>query len=341
MTTRTTDHPQRALLWQQLAEPLGEFKARVAEADRLALKPDGLPAEVAARLSGAAPRLEAVLNDVIGDGSAAPPEDRGAVGARVQAELLPYVLLSRNAERWYAKPRGYAGDFLSIAWIYDDLPAGVGRIGPALDRGFLDVAACRAVYHRRRLLAEEITRTVAAAPRRPARVTSLACGPAQELMDVFAALDDPGALRATLVDVDGQALDHVRQRIAATPAERQITLFQENLVYAATGRRALPVTDQDLVYSIGLIDYFPDRFVVALMNLAHRMLRPGGRLILGNFHPDNVSKALMDHVLHWSLIHRDEADLNRLYAASAFGRPATAIRYEPMRINLFAECVKQ
>jgi len=341
MNTGILDRTGVAALWQRLAEPLDALKTAAAEADRLALKAGGLPPEAAIRLSAAAPQFAQVLNDVIGDAAEGTAAEKAAVGARVQAELLPYVLLSRNAERWYAKPRGYAGDFLSIAWIYDDQPAGVGRIGAALDRGFLDVSACRAVYHRRELLAGEIRRTLAEVTDRPARVTSLACGPAQELLDVFAALDDPGAMTATLVDIDEQALEHVGTRIAVAGMGQRFTLLRENLVYAAAGRRHLPVAEQDLVYSIGLIDYFADRFVVSLMNLAHRMLRPGGRLILGNFHPANTSRALMDHVLDWPLVHRSEADLDRLYAASAFGRGATAIRYEPEGVNLFAECVKE
>lgn len=52
-------------------------------------------------------------------------------------------------------------------------------------------------------------------------------------------------------------------------------------------------------------------------------------------------KALMDHVLEWRLIHRTEADMDRLFRASAFGRPSTRIRFEEQRINLFAECVKE
>ncbi len=340
MTIQTTPR-DIAALWQSLADPLAEYKSIVATADRLAIKDGEIPTDLAARVSDATRRWETMLDDVIGDDAAGTPADKADVGARIQAELLPYILLTRNAERWYAKPRGYAGDFLSIAWIYDDRAAGIGRIGPAIDRGFLQTGACRAVANRRGLLREEIGRTIsAAAPRSPARITSLACGPAQEMLDVFAGLDDPGVVAATLIDIDDQALDHVRARIAGTPIEPRCTLLRENLVYAATGRRELPVTDQDLVYSIGLIDYFPDRFVVSLMNLAHRMLRPGGRLILGNFHPNNGSKALMDHVLAWPLIHRDEADLHRLYTASAFGRGATEIRFEEQRINLFAECVK-
>ena len=70
------------------------------------------------------------------------------------------------------------------------------------------------------------------------------------------------------------------------------------------------------------------------------LLRPNGRVILGNFHTDNPCKALMDHVLDWKLIHRSEDDMDRLFRASAFGRGATRIFFEDQRINLFAECRK-
>lgn len=99
--------------------------------------------------------------------------------------------------------------------------------------------------------------------------------------------------------------------------------------------------DQDLVYSIGLIDYFSDKFVVALLNYIYDLLRPGDKVILGNFHPRNPDKAMMDYVLDWNLIHRSEEDMNRLYSASKFVKPCTKIRFEGERIYLFAECIKE
>ena len=77
-----------------------------------------------------------------------------------------------------------------------------------------------------------------------------------------------------------------------------------------------------------------------LLDWVHSTLRPGGRVIVGNFHPQNPTRAVMDHVLDWKLIHRDEDDMNRLLCASAFGKPCSRILYEAQGINLFAEAVK-
>jgi SAM-dependent methyltransferase len=276
------------------------------------------------------------LNRDLGDTSTLSPEQRKELGARVQQDVLPYMLLTRNGERCYSKPRGYAGDFLSIEWIYRDAPEGSGRLGALLDRCFLDQPAAQAVRNRRGLLVEEIRQTMEEAGERPARVLNMACGPAREIFDTFEMLPDPARLTATCLDMDRQALELVAQLRDRRKLKNNIRLEHANLLPLVMGRQRIDLEPLDLAYSIGLIDYFKDAFVVKLLDFVHDHLRPGGRVILGNFHPRNPTRAFMDHVLEWKLIHRDEADMNRLFAASKFGRPCEAIRYEDQRINLFA-----
>jgi hypothetical protein len=120
----------------------------------------------------------------------------------VQSELLPYLLLSECAERFYSKPRGYAGDFHSIELMYRNRPSGVGRLGPLVDECFLNEPPTVAARNRRALLSNEIASEVAARPEGPVRIASLASGPAAEVFDAFAALADPGRLEAHLVDID-------------------------------------------------------------------------------------------------------------------------------------------
>ena len=136
-----------------------------------------------------------------------------------------------------------------------------------------------------------------------------------------------------MIDIDLQALAYVSDRIEKRTLKRQIKLVHGNL---ATGRQKVDIHDQDLVYSIGLIDYFDDKFVVKLLNYIYATLAPGGKAILGNFHSSNPCRAFCDYVLDWKLIHRTEEDMNRLYSASLFGRPCTNIRFEEAR-DLLAE----
>jgi extracellular factor (EF) 3-hydroxypalmitic acid methyl ester biosynthesis protein len=171
-------------------------------------------------------------------------------------------------------------------------------------------------------------------------VTSMACGPAREIFDAYRTMENPDRLKSTLIDFDLQALAYVSEMRDRKRLQRHITLVNENLLYLALGRTKTPICNQDLVYTIGLIDYFDDALVVKLLNLAHRLLRVGGRAIVGNFHTSNRYRAMMDHVLDWRLIHRCEEDMNRLFSRSAFKRACTGIRFEEEKINMFAECVK-
>lgn len=332
--------------WAHMSSLVQSFKALLQRADKEALRNHNeIPTSVSDEIQQSFHQFMAHMNEQIGEGAGSAhglsESARQQIGARLQQEILPYLLLTRTAERMYAKPRGYAGDFLTIDWIYQNNPQGTGRLGALLDRCFLDQPAAQAVRNRRGLLAEYIQNAWEQAEGRSAQITSLACGPAAEIFDVFETSDDPSRLRATLIDIDLQALAFVSDKCDRLNLRRQMELVNGNLVHLALGRQQLKLGPQDLVYSIGLIDYFSDKFVIQLLNYVHGLLRPGAKVVLGNFHPKNPNRAMMDHILDWKLIHRSEEDMNRLFMASNFDQPCTDIRFEQAGVNLFAECVKQ
>lgn len=272
--------------------------------------------------------------------SGAEPATECASLQLLRTELLPYLLLTRSAERMYRKPRGYAGDFLTIEWMYADQPGGAGELGRFLDRCFLDEPAAQAVRNRRGLLQEELETALRLTEERPLRVTSLACGPAAEVFDLLTEPELARQLELTLVDVDQEALDHVQSRLAQQGVDqylsRPIRLERRNLLHLCVGRQTLDLPPQHLIYSIGLIDYFDDRIVTRLQRWIHDALAPGGRSILGNFHTNNPTRGLMDHLLDWRLIHRDEAAMESLAKKAGFASAQTQLRFEPAGVNLFA-----
>jgi hypothetical protein len=242
--------------------------------------------------------------------------------AVMQRELLPYLLLTGTAARFFSKPRGYAGDCETIALVYANAPSGSGRIGPLIDACFLERPGPKAVRNRRGLVAREILATleenVGQTP-----IASLACGPAAETFDVFETLRDKSRLLFTAIDIDREALEIVSGRARVEGYSEQVTCHQANLVYLSTGRQRIELAPQALVYSVGLIDYFNDHFVIELLDWIHDQLKVDGRVLLGNFHPRHADRHFMDQILEWKLIHRDEADMNRLFMASKFARPCS------------------
>ena len=320
----------------ELRDALLRFEARTSDAD--APCDPGAEEEIALLVE----RWSRALERGIGVAARVDEEFRQAAARWVRDQVQSFVLRSEIGHRAIRKPAGFAGDHETIQLVYRQRPNGMDRVGRLIDALILAMPMARAVFNRRGLLADEIRRTRVTCRRQPVRVTSLACGPAEELRDVMVA-ESPGRepMSVTLVDIDPSALQYARARLEATGDGQRIRTRRCNLIQAATGRRPLVLPPQDLVYSAGLIDYFEDDLVVRLIDAAFDWLAPGGRLILGNFHPCNPDRAFLDHVTEWPLIYRDEADMHRLFQWSRFGKSCTRIRYESQGINLFAECVRR
>lgn len=263
------------------------------------------------------------LNLTLGPSSRFDSHTRATIRACVRRALHPTVLETRVGRRMLEKPRGYAGDYLTIAWMYENRAGGSTPAGQRLDRLFLDRPSAKAVRNRRLLLAEFLAEA-AGGP-----ITSLACGPGRELEDAGV------GEHVTAVDLDADALGWVQDRV---PGVRTV---RANLAHLATERTTLELGPQRLIYSIGLVDYFPDQLVVGLLDWVHGQLEPGGRVVLGNFHPRNPDRGFMDHVLDWALFHRSAEDMDRLFQASRFGRRCDEIVYEREGVNLFAVGVRR
>src|SRR5215469_9528744 len=165
------------------------------------------------------PQLEVLGREI---GFAAPATWRAA-SRYFHDRFGALVDLSPVAARCFHKPLGYAGDFEMMNMIYRNESLGDTLFGRSLSRVLLDSQAGQAVRNRAHYLAGKIT---AAAARgrwhRPARILSVAAGPAMELQLILR--HDPVLVRAgraelTLLDQDAGALRHARGRIGALPGQ--------------------------------------------------------------------------------------------------------------------------
>jgi len=327
--------------WSLLKEEIDKFKQAATEADKRALRNNNqITNEDMEEVQKKHHLLTMHMNYFLNGSSTLPEPLKYELGGKVQSELLPLVLLTKTAERFYSKPRGYSGDYITIERLYRNKPEGHGRLGPVIDACIINEPAGKAVRNRRKFIADEIIKTVNNKNEEKARVASIASGPASEVFDAFATLQNKNQLESTLIDFDQDALASVEKKLKDTNLKEYTNLINENILYLILGRKKIDLANQDLVYSMGLLDYLNDKIAIKLLDFIYDTLAPDGRVVLGNFHPKNSLKAYMDHVLAWRLTHRTANDMDSLFKKSKFQSTCSNISFEPEGVNLFAECRK-
>ena len=268
------------------------------------------------------------------------PDLEEFMGAFFFREAFPVLMRSRFMGRAFGKPMGYAGDYATIEYLYENVPHGEGLQGEYVDDWVLSRPAPQAVRNRRQMLAN----TIIDSARQwtgggPMPVTSLGSGPARELFDVFAS---PASveIHATCIDIDRSALSYARGRAQELGVESRMTFRRDSLIRICEGKGRAVLPHQQLIYSTGLIDYLDDRMVVSLIDWAFDRLLPGGTVALGNFDVSNGDRAFMDHILEWCLNYRSPGDLIRLFNESRFERDSVQVTKDASGVQLLALCRK-
>lgn len=168
------------------------------------------------------------------------------------------------------------------------------------------------------------------------RVLSLGSGPGRELSLLA---DDPvfsEVAAVTLVDLDPEALRYARNRLEGRLNGRMTYLRSNALRFAHSPDR--PAQPYHLIYAAGLFDYLNPDQAQLLIEDCYGLLAPGGRLIIGNFCAELPAneRVLIEWLLEWYLLYRDEADYRRIFAGTSFDATGLRLEYEPLHGNLFA-----
>ena len=90
----------------------------------------------------------------------------------------------------------------------------------------------------------------------------------------------------------------------------------------------------DFVYCAGLFDYLSDKVCARLLQYFVQRTRSGGGILVTNVHTSNPQIGVMEHVLEWHLIYRDEAMLESVLPEP---RQATRLYTDATGVNVFAE----
>lgn len=243
-----------------------------------------------------------------------------------QHALVSYLLPDPSFRRAYEKPLGYAGDYRLMELIQNPVLEGDSLYGRFMHYAAQQFTLAAAVRARGEVAVTAIRKALA--QDRPVRIASLACGPAIELQRVFADLPVRTApIDLMLIDQDDDALRacnrDLMRVINARPDAALVTVHclrfsVRQIVLPKRGEEQKLVADVlrdlDLVYSMGLFDYLQQPLARRVTSALSKMLRPGGRLLIGNLKRVPDSSWMMEYTAEWNLVYRLPKDMTDLAA---------------------------
>lgn len=221
----------------------------------------------------------------------------------LQKVIHPFALKAPFNKRCFEKPLGYAGDFLMMEMIYSDPYQGNSIFSQLLNAHSLSLPIVKAVRSRSQYVKKIIEETVKKIPR--ASILNIGSGPAWEIREFLKGVKECNA-EFYLLDQEKEALEFVRERLNSCPYS--ISFLNKEVVKLVRDDLKIKC---DLVYSMGLFDYFPERFAKRLIQSLYSLLKEGGRLIIGNARC-NPYKVWMEHGVEWYLRYRNKENLFNL-----------------------------
>lgn len=241
-------------------------------------------------------------------------EEHERHGFYFRKQLWPVILSAPFMARTNLKPRGYAGDSEMMSMLYSNAYFGESTFSKLMHKHPVEHPAAQAVRNRRTLISEaapRIRQTFNLRPDEAMKVLSVACGPACEVEDIVRRPDDCRGYRFALLDQDRSALmeaarlaDRIERRFEA-PME--VEYLNESVRTMLTVPRLNERWGKfHFIYSMGLFDYLTPPVASAVLGKLYQLLKPGGEMMIGNFHASNPSKRYMEYWLDWVLYYRTE-----------------------------------
>lgn len=265
------------------------------------------------------------------------PEDVQLATDFIREQIGPYIYGAPFAARAYYKPRGYAGDYEMMNHLYRAEVTGRTLFDQCMHKYFVEEPAGVAVKNRGYYLVEKLTQLFKDHPAtEPLKVISVASGPAVEqqlfLQEKREFYGRP--VTFTCLDQDEESLKYAQKHIGSIErfVKSGFKFNFKNLAIRNVIAGGLPEKDYDMIYSAGLFDYFTEPVAQMAAQKMMASLKPGGKLIIGNFSTENPCAPFMELWLDWNLIYRSKEDLERMF--KGFGSKVY-VEKEPLGVNLF------
>lgn len=211
----------------------------------------------------------------------------------------------------FEKPRGYPGDYELLENIYNNkiISSGFGRYW---DRYFLDDDLATAVRDRKDMTVQYIGKYLDKTNKKKVKILNLACGSSRDLNELFGKLDKKKEemLEVICFDQDEAALEYSKKSLSNHNVN--VSYVKGNILNISKGEYQDLFAGQDIIYSIGLTDYLPDRVLKRFLLSCHDLLSDKGELFIS--HKDHMVyvPTVQDWFCDWTFSPRTEEDVKQI-----------------------------
>ena len=223
---------------------------------------------------------------------------------------------SNIVKRAFEKPRGYPGDYRMMEDVYDNQPRSEG-IGWYYDKYFLSNAYAVAVRSRKDKLREMLYEFIDTnKDKKSIKILDLACGSSREIAELIPRIKTKSLVKFTCIDWDEEAIAFSKELFKDLPSNVKVGLLKNDLFALMKNEKFCEsLGSQDLIYSIGLIDYLPDRILKKWLQFFYQLLHKGGKFIVTHKNKEKTFPPLPPNwFCDWKFVPRSKDEVvNFLY----------------------------
>jgi len=230
----------------------------------------------------------------------------------IQSNLHHLVMSSPFPVRALSKPLGFAGDYMMMHMIQRDSAEGSSLYAKFVNVFYANIPLSISVNNRTSRLLKIIEEGVKKAEDEGREYNSLSvgCGPALEIRYFLERNNPKVKCNFYLLDFNQETLDFAKSEADKVNKSDLCSVFTRlNSVHELLKKsvnKKFEDTKYDFIYCSGLFDYLSDKVCAKLTKMFYEMLRVEGRVFVTNMHINDIDRYIVEILLEWYLIYRDE-----------------------------------
>lgn len=253
--------------------------------------------------------------------------------------ISPWYKKSKLMTHALEKPFNYPGDYQMLELLYGQESKSQG-IGRYLDELFFHEPLAIAVVNRKNYVKNWLAKNIKESNRLD--IFNIASGSAREWYELMQELKPEEQAKVHLTNLDNEinSLNFVKERMK--DFKGNIDYQKGNIVRLSTKgfRKRMPdnYKNQDIVYSIGLYDYLPDKMLTGIINTQYDMLNKNGKMLIAFKDIEQYDPTVYDWCTDWKFVPRNPKQIDNILKDANID--TYKVTREPSNIVIFYEIQK-